>query len=441
MYGGPHSNGAALRLAVTASVAAGLAGCGGGGTVVRTSTTDTAIRGPAPAASMATLLDHVPGNTVTLATIDLAAVKREIGLPADADPGTEFGHGSDALQTLAGSAFAVLTEVADPQHAPALKVLDLRQATAAVKTESFSAGRLILIATAQPPAQIARGLLRAGLQPFAANILQVDPTSPDPPIANLTHVAFGAGFVAITDSGDLARAVLARDGPDPTFAVARRQLDSVSGARRVLTIVAGNEDADAGCIRLAAGGERFDASAHDLVLLLNEAPDRRRVIVGNSRLTGDTLAESFALRSASVKGRVVRLKVASRDHGNPVDNGADAVGFGAGNFYRCKGLPLKPRSIDAAPPSSAGPPQSFLEERAAALITARSSASTRVSVTCPADHGNPHQTMRCTGTRSDQGHQYHYVVTLKFNSDSLGEIESIDVQSPDDRTGTIMDDR
>ena len=415
------------------------AGCGGGGD--DDSPPAPAIRGPAPAAPMSVLLDRVPANTLVLDAIDLAGAKRDLGLPARTDPSVEVDR-PRARQTLANTASFVLADVADRERRPALQALDLPRATGAVKTESFSAGRLVLVATPQTPADIAARLRRARLDLVEANILAAEPSSEPPLGFSYTHVALGPGFVAITDSLELARAMLARDGPDPAFAVARKHLDDVTGARRVLKIVAGNgdEDDDAGCVRLAAGGQRLDATTHDLTLLLSETPDRGRVIVGNTRLTRDTNAEFYRLRTASVQGRALRLKVAPARRGSPF-NGADAASDPSGEYYRCKGLPLKPRPLSTQPVRELGPEQSYVEESAAGLITARSSAATRVHVTCPSDHGDPNKTMSCTGTRRDDGRVYHYDIRLRFDGSALSEIASIDVRSADDKTGTIMDNR
>jgi hypothetical protein len=82
-----------------------------------------------------------------------------------------------------------------------------------------------------------------------------------------------------------------------------------------------------------------------------------------------------------------------------------------------------------------------IAQKASRLIAIWSTVRTRVRVSCPSNDATPNTTMRCSRTRRDGSRPYHDTVAVTFDDSSHAEIGSLDVQSTDEGTGTIMDYR
>lgn len=429
----------ARLIALVLASAAVLAACGGG----NDSDDEAPVnREPVTAASMDALLDRLPSDTIEIDTLDLAAIKRKLGLPGDRDPTIESDR-PPAQRKLSTAAFSIANKLAGDPDAKVEPIADLGLVTAAVEVATFALDVMVLLATPQPRAEIERALAKGGFESVAENRFSIPPVD-SPAYRNrgqLLHVAIGEGFVAAASTPELARDVVATAEPAPGLALARRHLDRVRGDERALRAVAGidDEDADAECIRLIAGGNLIDSKgAEDVVLLLSETPDRRRIVVGNRGLTRDTTIDDYALRSASIEGRTVRLKVAGAKRPSTIVNGVDAAGSPPGWLYRCNGLALRPKTNpQAGTADDAG--GNFVEERVNGFIASRSSARTRVKVRCPVDHGEPNATIRCTGTRSDGADTFQYQFAVTFDASSLSDVAAVKITSTNDTTKTILD--
>jgi hypothetical protein len=322
------------RLTIALGLAALVAGCGGGGERKRPA------RHPAPSvaeastalpATIAALLDRVPGTSDEIGVMDLATARRQLGLDAGFDPA---GYGEslrvashDRFDTAALTLLGYLTE-GDELAWPA--AIDHGRVTAAVSGASFLGEHTLILATTQPRAEIEQGLAQAGAPATSLHSFTIAP----PRLEGFRSLIAGNGFVILASSRRAALATLRRRTADPRLARARAMLERVGGALRVFQRVDDDIDAGAACVQAMAGGQRFDAhDTEDLLLDLDEQPQAARVVLG--RAARGELASLFRARAVRIDGRTLHIDVRS-DESSGEGAASIADHIRPAQVYRCR---------------------------------------------------------------------------------------------------------
>ncbi|MEA2154089.1 MAG: hypothetical protein QOE11_229 [Solirubrobacteraceae bacterium] len=430
------------RLTIALAVAAGLpAGCGASDSSPKKTTpvdvpvlpSDAAPGTPLPPGpGVAALLDRLPPATREIEAMDLRAAKRQLGLAPRVDAARHLGYLDPGRGHFADAAYRALNDIFYRSTVPALRVLDHRRTTAVVRARAGFSGELEIIATAQPQAEIERGLARAGVKRVGDHAFRLTAHPGVFPQA----MVLGDGLVVIASTSGLAEGVLGRDSPDPKAARARGLLDSVRGAFRVVELRDTHDEAP--CMNAIAGGQRFDARDHDdLLLVLDQRPEAGRVVLHRGAQVHDTLTRDYRVRSIAISGRKVRIDVGVA---GDEFTGGSAMEIAMGDVepqqvYRCRFVPPPPPAplalgnISLA--STHGSP-TRLQTIISLYVKANSTASNRIRVTCPPSSSEGD--FGCTGTRPYPGGLYHYEMTVHVTGVNIA---SIDISSPDDRTGAI----
>lgn len=326
----------------------------------------------------------------------------------------------------------------------AIRAIDHGRATAVVSARPALGDELVIVATRQPRAQIERGLKRAGVRPIGAGAYALKPAAAG--LDELKVLVFGDGFLVMAGSLDVAAGVVARSTPDPRLKPMRALLDGVRGAFRVAEI--GRESLSAPCVRAVAGGERFETRGdEDLLLRLSEPAVRSRVVLNKGAQPHDILTADYKVRAIAIADRELRIKLDLA--AGAIDNSsAAAIAYGEverAQIYRCKGAaaqPASPSSSSGKDPLPLPPPPPLAELRGTAMeksislyVSVGSLAPNLIRVRCPAGASRSQGDVRCTGTRTHPGGVYHYKIVAHFAG---GHFKSVDIDSPDDKTKTIV---
>jgi len=415
-----------------------LGGCGGDGDDGKA--TATAEGWPSSDGGVKALLDHVPGEATEITVMDLAAAKRQLRLPADLDPADYKTDGRPGRGRFYSAAVKPLGHLLAPN--PVVRAIDHGRVSTVIEAYTRR-GPVLILTTPQPRAEIERGLEGAGRRRIAADAYALEREDVDHEIGAL---AFGEGLIVMAESLGVARAALARRAPDSRLAPARAVLDSVRGAFRVVRTGPFSAD-DAPCLSVIAGGARFDRrGGEDLVLKLKDRPDGNRVVLNKGAQMHDILTDDYKVRTIAIEGDVLRIKLDLRK--DALDNSSAATivhgGVRPRQVYRCENIQPAPRSgrtprLPLPPP----PPEpdrsgSKLETGVSGYIAAGSTAPNAVKVRCPQRRAKRNSKLRCTGTRRHAGRLYHYTIVVNFDARGIG---SIDIDSPDDETGTVVEKR
>jgi hypothetical protein len=386
------------------------------------------------------LVNRLPGEATQVAAFDLAAARRQLGLAADLDPADRRIDQSPERRRFEDAALKPMGYLIHPTAA--IRAIDHGRATAVVGARPALGDELVIVATRQPRAQIERGLKRAGARPIGAGAYALKPAAGG--LDELKVLVFGDGFLVMAGSLDVAAGVVARSTPDPRLKPMRALLHGVRGAFRVAEI--GRESLGAPCVRAVAGGERFETHGdEDLLLRLDEPAVRSRVVLNKGAQLQDILTADYKVRAIAIGDRELRIKLDLA--AGAIDNSsAAAIAYGEverAQIYRCKGAAAQPVS----PSSSSGPdplppPPPLAELRGTALersislyVSAGSLAPNVIRVHCPAGASRSQGDVRCTGTRTHPGGVYHYKIVAHFVG---GHFKSVDIDSPDDKTKTIV---
>jgi hypothetical protein len=389
---------------------------------------------------VAALVERVPGTITSITAMDLSGAKRELGLPADLDPadyGGDTPSGRERFDNAALKLFGYLTGV---YATPAAAAIDHGRATAAISAFTGPGAKFAIIATSQPTSEIQRGLeQRDGLRRIAEGAYVVE----DDELSGPQVVALGDGLIVIAASLELARSALEGGAPDRGTEALREQLEGVRGALRVVNTEPASSVA-APCVRAIVGGQRFDSrTEEDLVLTLSEPPDPRRVLLGTEVQREEILVKDYRVLGSTVRGQTLRLRVGVTPDA-PADSNAATIADGVGleQAYRCQQQAEPPPARDEPVPDPVelGPPPgpdtsgTPFETAVSSYIAAASTASNAVRVRCPGQQPEA-DAVRCTGTRPDDGEVYRYTIVVNLDDDG---IQSVEIESPDDRTGTIL---
>jgi hypothetical protein len=317
-----------------------------------------------------------------------------------------------------------------------MRSIDHRRLTAVVHARATGLGdEVLILATPQAPAEIERGLRRAGRAPVGTDVYALKTGDAGADLDDLDTMAFGHGLVVLASSAGVARGVLRRTAPEPRLKAELALADSVGGDMRTVSIGAPISD-DAQCIHALAGGERFDKGDQKLVLVLGERPSSRRVVLDQGVNDQDILSAGYDVRDVQVDGRTITLTLRVTSDTLGLTSAASIADgdLPAEQVYRCLGSPA-PKPAQA--PSAATTPTGTQLERSIALyVAAGSLAPNLVRVHCPPGSSRADRNVHCTGTRADRGRTYHYVITAHFSPG--GHFLGVDIDSKDDRTKTIV---
>lgn len=394
------------------------------------------------------LLDRVPGEATQIIAMDMAAAKRELGVAADLDP--EGYRRRQILRTpeakFDNAALKIVGYVTGIGKTPITEGIDHGAITAAVHAFMVGAGgELKIYKTSQSRESLDSGLRKAGLRATGDGVYVVE----KPRVGTtLTAVALGDdGLVVVGETPDVALGVVRRSEPDPRLAPMRRLLEIPRGALRVASSHVKLVEEEAPCVRRVAGGEMLTAGNEDedLALELSGVPRASEVVLGTSAARKEFLYRAYRVGDVARDGQYLTIKVRTPVNGIANDNAATlADSADLDLLYRCPG-PAAARARAAAqtrrdaipdptPPDRTG---SALETKVSAYIAAGSLAPPpAVRVRCPVKLvPRSVKVLRCKGTRRYKGRLYHYTIKVNFD---YPQIESLDVDTPDDETGDIV---
>lgn len=438
-----HSRSALAFLLTTLA----LAGCGGGGEKKPVSTAAApGARAPSSSTAVEALLDRLPGEMDEIAVIDLATARRQLGVPADTDPADRLDDDDPRRGRLDDAAVKMLSYLIRPPKA--VRAIDHGRVTAAVAARGSSGNEVVvLLATRQPRSEIERGLQAAKSRAISEDAY--DFVTGSAGFDGTKVLVFGDGLVVLASSLDIARGVLNRTARDGRLDRTRALLDSVGGAFRVVKDTGSLSREDEPCIRTLAGGARFDAhGGEDLVLALSETPAAERVVLDKGAQRTDILTHDFDVAKVAVRGRTLHLTLDLRS--DAIDNSSAAsIAFGEvqpEQVYDCKAAGRRPPALPSSgsddPPPLIAPPApdrsgTDFETAVSAYISAGSVAPDAVRVRC--DRFLTGDDLHCKGTRPHVkgSGTYHYTIVVHLKPNR--HIKSLDIQSPDDKTKTIVE--
>ena len=294
-----------LAIAFAALVVAGCGGDDGDGR----SPEDLARMLPAPS---------FPG----LSTIDLAAAREALDLPADADP---LDGRDDKHKRLLAAGGAAVNLLARPDRPAIVEAVDFGAVTAAAATTtSVGPGSGAVLATRQAADDIRAGLKRAGYSETDGAFL----TEELGPRAGYKSAAVGDGVIALAGDAETARAILERDEPAAGIEDLIDTLDLVDGAARVA--VKPRE----GCIEAVAGSDPIDEDSGELAVRVRDGDAQADAIAPG----GDDApyAPLFAIEDRKADGDVARARIKPKRAAPYISPAVLLAGdLQASDIYRC----------------------------------------------------------------------------------------------------------
>jgi WD40 repeat protein len=271
---------------------------------------------------IADLIVRLPGETYKIIAMDMKRARRELGVAPDLDPKNYRGQQSTqtpeaAFNTAALKVVGYLTGVGSSAAAPAI---DHGRVTAGVQGISLGAD-IVLLATEQSLAQIARGLERNGYRSTGAGLYLKKKGSAKQYEA-FSAVGLAPGLVVLSKSAHEASAALARTRPDAPTATKLKQLDAVPGSLRVLRSYGDLPDERAPCLQTVVGGHDFAASPDTLILHLTGPGRADRVLLGSAAQRDNILTRSYQPKDITVSGSKVAMRIVNRPGALENDNAA-----------------------------------------------------------------------------------------------------------------------
>lgn len=257
----------ARLLVVSALATALLTGCGGGDDPAATSSTADGGQS-AGGADLADLASYLPADAQLISEVDLAGVREQLGLEAEADA-TDVESITDGDVTLddpqgelvvAGGIGLppVSAYFATLKADPVIAALDGTKITAAVSNQSDPNGQVEALRTEQPFASIADQLVKQGYDRKSDSLSK--------PGAAIDEVAdAGDGVLVLTSDGDYSAAELAESPPGGPKAL----ISLLGPAGDPIAIANSLSD---GCMTAFGGRERADASAGTLRMQIDGEP-------------------------------------------------------------------------------------------------------------------------------------------------------------------------
>ena len=257
---GPATCAAALAL-----LAGGCGGDDGGG--------DDEPAQVAPA-RFADLLARLPVGERRAIALDVAGARRELGLPADAEPPAPPDHGTDGARRLRGLVAATVLNYPIKDNGPLDRAVDYRQVTGLARVDGPP--EVLLIATREPWKDLRAALERGGWRERRDGVLE-RPAGPE-----LRWVAGRDGFVVAAGDPAVPRAVL--QGRTRTAPPLRALLTAADGPARAARL----SDTGSGCVRAFGVSYSPAAAAGRFLVAVDAVPPlafRLRAVPGK-RLPG-----------------------------------------------------------------------------------------------------------------------------------------------------------
>lgn len=275
--------------------------------------------------SVSELVERLPEDALMLASIDLVAVRRELGLPDD--QGID-DLSDDSVQQLAFALFEVVPFLGNPRVTPIREALDTGAMSAVASVPyAFAPERAaVVVRTAQPFDELAAALEDRGYERDGALLVtdgRVSEMGGDTVVA-----AAGDDLIVLAQSAEVARAVAAGEGDGPALADA---FDAVDGPVRIAFATPADRDS---CVETLAAGSQVDPAEGAIVVTVAEPDDADELEL----LPGDSpVARGVDLDPLRVDGRTVTTRYRyHRDDGfgSPLAFLTAATSEGDG-FYRC----------------------------------------------------------------------------------------------------------
>jgi len=221
-------------------------------------------------ARFADLLARLPAGERRAIALDVAGARRELGLPADAEPPAPPDHGTDGARRLRGLVAATVLNYPIKDNGPLDRALDYGQVTGLARVDGPP--EVLLIATREPWDDLRAALERGGWRERRDGVLE-RPAGPE-----LRWVAGRDGFVVAAGDPAVPRAVL--QGRTRTAPPLRALLTAADGPARAARV----SESSSGCVRAfgvsyspAAAAGRFlvaVTAAPALAFRLKAVPDR-----------------------------------------------------------------------------------------------------------------------------------------------------------------------
>jgi hypothetical protein len=309
--------GVAGRAVLASSSVALVAGCGGSDG----SEGGVSAGGGGGGDAATVLVDRLPEEARQVAAIDVAAVRRGLGLPDDQAIGDLSGNGVQQLAFALGTAVPFL---AIPQVTPIREAFDTGAMTAAASVPyAFAPERaVVVVRTSQSFDELAAALADQGYERDGELVVTERSVVE---MGGVTVVAAaGDDLIVLAQSAEVARAVAAGEDDGPALA---DQLDAVDGPLRVAFATAADSDS---CVETLAAGWQVDPAEGEIAITVAEPDDAG----GLELLPGDSrIARNVDLDPPQVGGRTVMARYRYVGPGSPLSFLFSDLP--AGDLYRC----------------------------------------------------------------------------------------------------------
>jgi hypothetical protein len=279
--------------------------------------------GDAPAqvapARFADLLARLPAGERRAIALDVAGARRELGLPADAQPPAPPDHGTDGARRLRGLVAATVLNYPIKDNGPLDRALAYRQVTGLARVDGPP--EVLLIATREPWDDLKAALERGGWRERRDGVLE-RPAGPE-----LRWADGRDGFMVAAGDPTVPRAVL--QGRTRTAPALRALLTAADGPARAARL----SDSRSSCVRAFGVSYSPAAAAGRFLVAVDAVPApayRLKSIPGRSLPDG---YETQTPRSAGGRVDVPFTFEASTDPA--VQPASLALGSSPYFTYRC----------------------------------------------------------------------------------------------------------